>query len=83
MEFLQRVAHVDPANIVNIDGMVQSAGDFLQRYGWAPRGEEVKRIQFSIQGITYAVHAAYTCLGFLGWIIYIGSVSEDEVKSKR
>ena len=80
--FLGRIAHVAASRLVDIDGMVQTPEDFYKKFGWAPRGEECRQQQIFIGGQSYAVHAAYTELGFLpgGWRIFPYTVTETEVR---
>ena len=80
--FLSAIAHVASNRVVDIDGMVQTDDDFFKKYGWAPRGEECKQAQLYIGGQTYAVHAAFTELGFLpgGWKIFSDTVTEIQVR---
>eukprot|EP00602_Paraphysomonas_sp_CaronLab_P008895 CAMPEP_0185020112 /NCGR_PEP_ID=MMETSP1103-20130426/2712_1 /TAXON_ID=36769 /ORGANISM="Paraphysomonas bandaiensis, Strain Caron Lab Isolate" /LENGTH=292 /DNA_ID=CAMNT_0027550827 /DNA_START=281 /DNA_END=1159 /DNA_ORIENTATION=- len=79
IQFLEDISHISAGRIVDIDGMVQSSGDFSARYGWTPRGEDCERAQIQIGGRSFAVHAAYTELGFLAWHIFEGTVSDNEV----
>jgi hypothetical protein len=80
--FLGDIAHVASNRLVDIDGMVQTDDDFYKRYGWAPRGEECRQAQLYIGRDSYAVHAAFTELGFLpgGWKIFPGTVTEIQVR---
>ncbi len=41
MEFLDGIRHVDPARIIDIDGMAQSRKDFIARYGWVRKVKNV------------------------------------------
>jgi hypothetical protein len=78
--FLGRIAHVAAKRLVDIDGMVATDEDFFKRYGWAPRGEECREAQIYIGGQRYAVHAAFTELGFLAWKIFPDTVTEIQVR---
>ena len=80
--FLGRIAHVAARRLVDIDGMVQTPQDFYKKFGWAPRVEECRQQQIFIGGQSYAVHAAFTELGFLpgGWRIFPNTVTEIEVR---
>ena len=82
IEFLSRIAHVMACRLVDIDGMAQTPEDFYNKYGWAPKGEECHRPQISIGGQRYAVHAAFTELGFIqgGWRIFPNTVTDNEVR---
>ena len=48
MKFLDNIAHVDADQIVDIDGMVQNADDFLAKDGYALRGQDSVRTQIII-----------------------------------
>lgn len=78
--FLGAIAHVASNRLVDIDGMVETDDDFLKRYGWSPRGEECRQAQLYIGGQRYAVHAAFTELGFIGWMIFPDTVTEIQVR---
>jgi hypothetical protein len=80
--FLGRIAHVAACRLVDIDGMVQTPEDFYKKFGWSPKGEECRQQQIFIGGRSYAVHAAFTELGFLplGWKVFPNTVTETEVR---
>jgi transposase len=82
-EYLKKVEHVDAEDIIDCDGMVQTADDCYQRYGWAPPGEEVRRMQIVIGGQSHAVLAAYCTNGFKKWKVFNAgeTVSDQEVKA--
>lgn len=69
-DYLQRIRHINPCNIVNIDGMIQKPGDYLAKYGYAPKGEAAVMMQIVIGITSYPVFAAYTTRGWIGWGIY-------------
>ena len=81
--YLQKMAPIDSEFIVDIDGMVQTPEDFLSRYGWSPSNETCKRAQIELGGVTYAVHAAFTELGFLtnGWKVFTETVTRVQVET--
>jgi hypothetical protein len=79
LEFLHNISHVPACRIVDIDGMAQSPADFYQKYGWSPKGDECDRSQIQIGTRTFAVHAAFTELGFLTWLPFEVTVGEQEV----
>lgn len=78
--FLGAIAHVASCRLVDIDGMVETDDDFFKKYGWSPRGEECRQAQLYIGGKRYAVHAAFTELGFIGWKIFPDTVTEIQVR---
>jgi hypothetical protein len=80
IEFLRAIAHISEELIVDIDGMVQTAEDFYNKYGWSPIGEECHRPQINIGGQRYAVHAAFTQLGFIHHAVFIQNVTDEEVR---
>ena len=79
LEYLRRMQSVDPNLLVNIDGMVHTAEDFLARYGWAPSGQDAKAVQLWINGRRYGIHAAYCRCGFIAWTIFEGNITQSEV----
>ena len=81
--YLARIESVDTEDLIDIDGSIQHRADFYQRYGWAPRGEEVKRMQIMIDDVSYPIHAAYTTNGFQHWKVFPANtaVTENEVIS--
>ena len=79
LQYLDDVAHVPADLLVDVDGMVQTPHDFFERYGWSPPGDECYRTQITIGTRTFAVHAAYTELGFIHFHIFEGTVTEREV----
>lgn len=68
------------SDIVDMDGMVQNAQDFLSRYGWAPIGQECFLHQIRVGGKNFPVMAAYTEMGFLAWTVFDGTVTSREVE---
>lgn len=78
-EYLRQIAFVDPNVLINIDGMIHNADDFLARYGWAPSGEDARAVQLWINGKVYAIHAAYCRFGFIAWAIFEGTMTQNEV----
>jgi hypothetical protein len=79
VEYLREIETIDPNLLVNIDGIVHTAEDFLARYGWAPSGEEAKAVQLWINGKRYGIHAAYCRSGFIAWAIFEGNITQSEV----
>lgn len=79
LDFIEDMAHVASSRGVDIDGLVQNAEDFLEKYGWSPSGEDCIRHQIIISGRTFAVLAAYCERGFIHWHIFECTVSEREV----
>jgi len=77
--YLERIRHVHPSRIIDIDGMSQSRKDFKAKYGWAPSDDEEKWMQITIHNRTFAVHAAYSELGFVAWEIFEGAVTQNEI----
>jgi hypothetical protein len=79
MEYLERIAHVSPDRLIDIDGIIHNPKDFLPKYGWSPKGQECTALLFRIEEKVYAVHAAATERGFIAWDIFEGTVTEREV----
>ena len=78
LEFMERIAHVDPFDSINLDESASSPDQFLQKYGWAPKGEDCIRMQIVIGTRHFSVIAAYTVIGFLCWDIFEGLYSAKE-----
>ena len=83
IEFLKRVGWIQACWLVDIDGMVESADDFHARYGWGPTGEALQMAQLYIGGSKYPVHAAFTEVGFIKWVIFPPNhnVTEEDVQN--
>jgi len=54
LEYLGRVAHVKASRFINIDGMVNSAKDFRDQYGWSPPGRDCNYDQ--VKGFSNIFH---------------------------
>ena len=70
LRFYLDISFVIPDNFVDIDEMASSPESFLERYGWAPIGDDAIRVQIVIGSHRYCVIAAYTPFGFICWEIY-------------
>ena len=79
LAFLERIAHVPPERLIDIDGIIQNPADFHAKYGWSPIGQECRALQIIINERVYAVHAAVTEQGFMAWDIFEGAVTDIEV----
>jgi len=78
VRYLEVIAHRNPINCINIDGMACSRTDFFLKFGWAPVGERCVYQQIVINSQFYSVMAAVTPLGFLCWEIYAGTTASDQ-----
>lgn len=77
-EYMERIAFIDPREIIDVDETASSPSQFLAKYGWAESGEKAKRMQFKIGSKHYSVVAAYTYCGFLCWEIIEGSFNSKK-----
>lgn len=75
---MEQIAQFDPMNLIDIDETLSTAAEFRARYGWAPSGEELYRMQIRIGDRAYSTIAAYTPLGFVAWKVYSGEVTSVE-----
>ena len=67
LEFLDRIALIDPFTLWNLDGMVQSKNDFRDRYSYSKRGEPCIREQITINDKSYPVLCAVTSIGIMAY----------------
>jgi hypothetical protein len=67
LNFLERVAFMNPCCIVDLDETASSAFQFYAKHGWAPSGEKVCRLKIRINNRHYSAIAAYTFCGFMCW----------------
>jgi transposase len=76
-DFMRRVAFIDPFKFIDIDESATSPSQFLEKYGWSPKGETLIRQQFKIGDKHYSAIAAYSFAGFLCWEIVEGSFTAN------
>lgn len=76
--YLETVAPLDPDNFIDIDESCCNDAQFLQKYGWARRGENAYGTQFTISNHNYSVIAAYSTRGFIAWNVYENSGTARE-----
>jgi hypothetical protein len=79
LNFLLNVSPIQASNIIDIDGLVQSPGDFLKKHGYMPPGELLQEEQIIIEGRNFPVMAAHCENGFICWKIYNCNVTDNEV----
>lgn len=72
LQYLERICHIDPYLLIDIDEMSSSPESFHRRLGWAPVGEECKVRQITIGTRSFSTISAVTPLGFLCWDIFEG-----------
>ena len=75
---MKRISHLDPSFCIDIDETACSRESFLEKYGWAPEGEECVRKQFIINNRTFSVIAAVSPIGFVCWEIHEGGVTHED-----
>ena len=73
LRFLDRVAHIDVADLIFGDEMSSDPKSFQKKKGWAPVGEECRRYQINIGTRTFSTVAMVGMLGFIAWEIFEGS----------
>ena len=78
VQFLQRISHLNPIYCVDIDETACSRDSFLEKYGWAPEGEDCVYQQIIINDRCFSVIAAVTPIGFLCWEIFEGAVGHEQ-----
>ena len=67
--------------LVDIDETLSTWKEFLQRYGYAPVGEEAIRTQFRINGRHYSSVCAYSPIGLIAYRAVEGSIDADIFQS--
>lgn len=72
-EFMDNIGHIYYTRIVDVE--------FLQRYGYAPKGEVAVRTQFQINGQHYSSICAYSAMGLMAYRIVEGSIDAEIFKS--
>lgn len=78
LQYLDRVAPINPMRMIDIDETLCTNKEFEEKYGWGPVGEAALHYQIRINGVAYSTIAAYSTKGFLCWSIYAGSVTAVE-----
>ena len=79
LAYLQKIMPIDWRDIVDVDSMVQTTDDFRKKYGRSQVGDECVRMQITIGTKTFAVHAAYSYLGFVHWKVFDFVVTDEEI----
>lgn len=80
-EFMDNISHIYHSRIVDIDETLSTWKEFLQRYGYAPKGEIAVRTQFQIIGQHYSSVCAYSAMGLLAYRVQEGSINAETFKS--
>ena len=81
VDYLHRIQHIDPLDLIDIDETASSPQSFLDRYGWAPTGQECVKLQITIGSKSFSTIAALSPLGYLAWEIFEGSITHAEFSS--
>lgn len=79
--YMARVAQVHYSRLVDIDETTSTYKEFLQRYGYVPRGRVAVKTQFHINGRSFSSICAYSALGVLAFKIVEGSINAEVFKS--
>ena len=77
LEFLERIAHIDVFNLIDIDETASNSESCYQSKGWAPVGNECLRTQIVIGTRTFSTIAAVTPLGYICWEIFEGEIFNE------
>jgi transposase len=80
-QFMDDIGHVDYFRIVDVDETLSTWKEFLQRYGYAPKGEVAVRTQFQINGQHYSSVCAYSAMGLIAYRVVRGSINAETFKS--
>lgn len=82
-----RAAYMDKAApfhyslLVDIDETLSTWKEFLQRYGYSPRGSVALRSQFKINGRHYSSVCAYSPIGLIAYRVVEGTIDSDIFQS--
>jgi len=79
LDFLETIAFVHPRHMIDIDGMNNNPDSFLDKYGWAIKGQ--RSIRHHLDGKSYSCLAAFTEKGFVAWVIINGTTTGENVES--
>lgn len=80
LEYLDRIAPINPANIIDIDETLCTADQFHNKYGWSPEGEPALFAQLHLGGVSNSTIAAYTPMGFICWTVYNTTITGMQVQ---
>ena len=81
LDFLEEMAFLKASRIICLDGINFNPKDNLAKYGWSEMGREAITFQIRIASKNYAVMAAMSEEGFIGWCIYDHTVCNTDVAS--
>ena len=65
------------SRLVDVDETTSSQKEFLQRYGYAPRGQVAVKTQFHINGRSFSSICAYSPVGVLAFKIVEESINSE------
>ena len=77
LEYLQRIAHENPYNLIDIDEVSSNPDSFQTRYGRSYIGERCIVRQIVIGTRSFSTIAAMTPFGFLCWQIFEGIIRAE------
>ena len=80
LDYMERIAHHNPYNFIDIDEVSSNPESFQTRYGRAPVGKPCIIRQIVIGTRTFSTIAAMTPFGFLCWRIFEGNVAADQFR---
>jgi hypothetical protein len=72
---MNNIGHVHFSRIVDVDETLSTLKEFLQRYGYVPKGEVAVRTQFQINGKHYSSVCAYSAMGLIAYRVVEGSIN--------
>jgi transposase len=77
LDYLYRIAHINPWNFVDVDETSNDAKSFMEKYGYELIGRPCIVHQINLGGKTYCTIAAVTPNGFLCWQIFDTTVDAE------
>ena len=81
VDYLKRIAHIDPLNFIDIDETASCPESFRERFGWSPVGDECIQQQIIIGNRSFSTIAAVTPFGFIAWEIFDKIITQEEFSS--
>ena len=80
-QFMNNMGHIHYTRIVDVDETLSTWKEFLQRYGYAPKGEVAVRTQFQINGKHFSSVCAYSAIGLIAYRVVEGSINAETFQS--
>lgn len=79
--YMENVAPFHYSLLVDIDETLSTWKEFLQRYGYAPKGQVALKTQFRIDGRHYSSICAYSPIGLIAYRVVEGSINAEIFQS--